>query len=162
MSTCDEDGSLVALTLGFQQLQGSLPLELGLLTDLRFLSLRRNLLTGTIPRSIGALTNLVLLDLGRGTFESTLPTELGLLTNLQELRAHESPSIFGPIPDGLASLSNLLRLNLHNSQLTGSLEGLFCDAVMQKRLERGTSFAVHVSVDCDQVQCPCCDAWGCF
>ena len=51
------------LSLGGNELTGSIPPELGNLTNLIELILRENQLSGNIPSEIGSLTNLIFLDL---------------------------------------------------------------------------------------------------
>ena len=50
------------------------------------LNLRYNQLTGTIPTELGLLTYLQVLDLSGNRLTGTIPEELASLTNLQELR----------------------------------------------------------------------------
>jgi Leucine-rich repeat (LRR) protein len=46
------------------------------------LGLSRNLLTGTIPTELGKLTNLRMLSLSGNQLTGTIPSELGKLNNL--------------------------------------------------------------------------------
>ena len=48
------------------------------------LSLDSNFFTGSIPSEMGRLTNLTLLDLEGNLLRGTIPTEIGLLTKLGE------------------------------------------------------------------------------
>ena len=68
-----------------QRLTGTIPAELGGLTNLERLSLSDNYLTGTIPAELGGLTNLQSLTLYDNYLTGTIPAELGGLTNLQSL-----------------------------------------------------------------------------
>ena len=59
--TCNSDGEVVKLDLGYNGLSGTIPTQLGLLTSLTSGEdgdhfLEYNDLTGTIPSEIGALT----------------------------------------------------------------------------------------------------------
>ena len=65
------------------QMEGTLPTELGDLSDLLALYLDSNKLNGTIPNELSRLTSLVDLRLGVNQFTGTLPTELGRLTKLE-------------------------------------------------------------------------------
>ena len=92
------------LSLGGNQLTGSIPTELGALTNLESLSLGSNPLTGTIPRELGALTNLRSLSLSRSGLTGTIPAELGALTNLRQLWLY-SNHLTGNIPDEFGQLA---------------------------------------------------------
>jgi Leucine-rich repeat (LRR) protein len=77
--------NLINLELSMNQLSGSIPAELGNLTNLMNLRLYTNQLTGGIPAELGSLTNLTELDLGGNQFTGNIPPELGNLTNLTYL-----------------------------------------------------------------------------
>ena len=62
-------------------------LNIGLSTDkygVEMLSLASNFFAGSIPSEMGRLTNLSLVDLEINNLRGTIPTEMGLLTNLGE------------------------------------------------------------------------------
>eukprot|EP00978_Attheya_sp_CCMP212_P040932 scaffold228791_cov49-Attheya_sp.AAC.1 len=62
--SCDNDNKITELILGSRDsfgLNGTLPSDIGLLTNLESLNLNNNRLTGTIPMQIGLLTNLEIL-----------------------------------------------------------------------------------------------------
>ena len=65
--TTDSDGRVTDLSLYDNQLTGSIPAELGNLTNLELLSLFNNQLTGAIPAELGGLTNLEVLDSSAAT-----------------------------------------------------------------------------------------------
>ena len=117
------DGSPLRVTkleLGENQLTGTLPPELGGLTNLETLNLTRNELTGPIPSALSTLTNLEVLALGGNQLTGTVPTWLGSLTNLQGLYLWRN-QLTGTVPAGLGRLSTLLNLQLSDNQLTGTL-----------------------------------------
>jgi hypothetical protein len=70
--------------LGSNNLDGTLPAELGTgnLSDLEFLYVDRNKLTGSIPAELGNLTNLFDLWLHSNQLTGAIPVELANLTNL--------------------------------------------------------------------------------
>ena len=91
---------VTGLILSGYGLSGSIPPELGGLTGLEYLDLRRNRLSGEIPRELGGLTNLRLLDLGRNGLTGEIPAHLGGLPNLQSLWL-QGNQLTGCIPAGL-------------------------------------------------------------
>ena len=107
-------------TLTTNGLNGSLPPELGNLSELERLELSPNSLSGSIPREIGNLTNLEHLSLSSNNLSGSIPRELGSLSNLGfvEIRGNR---LTGAIPMELGSLSNLRTLDLTSNSLSGSI-----------------------------------------
>ena len=87
--TCTGD-TVTSLSLQTNQLSGSIPPELGNLTNLTTLELWENQLSGSIPTEIGSLTNLTILNLSYNQFSGSIPSELGNLSNLVELYAADN------------------------------------------------------------------------
>ena len=65
-----------SLDLGYNQLTGSIPPEIGNLTNLTYLNLRSNQLTGSIPPEIGNLTNLTRLWLNDNQLTGEIPESI--------------------------------------------------------------------------------------
>ena len=97
--------NLEGLALWGNELSGTIPSELGNLTNLEGLSLSDNELSGTIPPELGNLTNLEGLYLWGNELSGTIPSELGKLTNLTGLFSENELS--GTIPSELGKLTNL-------------------------------------------------------
>ena len=116
----DYQGHVTGLSLGGNQLTGTIPTELGSLSNLRWLSLWGNQLTGTIPTELGSLSNLERLYLGGNQLTGAIPTELDNLSNLTELGLWGN-QLTGTIPTQLGNLSKLTGLNLGGNQLTGAI-----------------------------------------
>ena len=116
----DDTGRVTELQLGPNNLQGSLPPELGALTSLRELDLGTNfLLRGPLPAELGNLTNLEVLSLSPNPlFDGPIPPELGRLVKLRVLDL-STTSLSGPIPAELANLTNLEFLYLGDTELSG-------------------------------------------
>ena len=118
--TTDADGRVQGLVLERNQLSGSIPSELGNLTNLQGLSLVGNQLSGSIPAELGSLTNLQWLYLGGNQLSGNIPAALGSLTNLEGLSLYTN-QLSGSIPAELGSLTNLQWLDLEENQLSGSI-----------------------------------------
>ncbi|MEN8217501.1 MAG: S8 family serine peptidase, partial [Pseudomonadota bacterium] len=114
------DGHVLELSLSWNNLTGSIPTELGNLTNLETLELSDNQLTGSIPTELGNLTNLETLDLDFNQLTGSIPTELGNLTNLWELRLSGN-QLTGTIPTELGNLTYLWEFYLYDNRLTGTI-----------------------------------------
>ena len=156
--TTDSDGSVTDLYLSSNSLSGSLPAELGDLTNLVTLDISYNArhffsgrnLWGTIPPELGNLTKLVSLDLSsnRHVYISpvlpvhhaacvaglscglfgSVPAELANLTNLEELVLFGN-SLSGSIPSELGDLTSLDGLSLSVNELSGSVPAELGDLI---------------------------------
>ncbi len=116
----DDDGRVIGLWLPRNNLTGTIPRELGNLTNLQELSLSENSLTGTIPPELGNLTKLEGLHLSENSLTGTIPPKLGNLTKLQGLTLYDN-SLTGTIPRELGNLTNLQVLHLYDNSLTGTI-----------------------------------------
>jgi len=118
-----ELGNLTNLTyiyLNFNNLSGSIPPELENLNELKTLSLYFNQLSGNIPPTLGNLTNLESLSLYNNQLSGNIPPTLGNLTNLESLSLGAN-QLSGAIPPALGNLTNLCYLNLYFNQLSGAI-----------------------------------------
>ncbi|GLJ20852.1 hypothetical protein SUGI_0380200 [Cryptomeria japonica] len=137
--------SLEHLDLAFNYFTGVLPTSIGRLSkSLSYLALNSNEIRGSIPDEIGNLTNLTLLDLNASQLNGTIPSALSRLPNLERLYLHTNnlqgriPESFchskklgllslsenmlsGQIPESLGKLPQLRDLILHHNQLSGKI-----------------------------------------
>ena len=119
--TTNTEGRVTGLDLVNNHISGRIPHEIASLSALKTLRLgHSSRLVGTIPPELGELSNLELLFLHASSLEGTIPAELGALTKLRNLRISRS-RVGGPIPDELGSLHNLEYLNLPQNQLSDSI-----------------------------------------
>ena len=118
--TTNTASRVTALELGDNNLDGTLPAELGNLTSLTSLSLQYNSLSGQIPPELGSLTNLRSLRLYGTDLSGEIPRELANLTNLEWLMLYAN-ELSGTIPAWLDELTNLRRLDLDYNNFTGEI-----------------------------------------
>ncbi|RWR97274.1 MDIS1-interacting receptor like kinase 2-like protein [Cinnamomum micranthum f. kanehirae] len=113
--------NLVSLRLHNNLLiNGSIPSEIGILTNLRELRLSNNQISGSIPPSLGNLSNLVTLVVNENELSGPIPQEIGNLTKLNQLILYYN-NITGSIPSTFGRLTNLLLLQLQGNQLSGPI-----------------------------------------
>ena len=112
--------NLAELNLAANDLKGPVPPQLGNLSNLRALDLHANELSGLIPPQLANLPYLVSLKLSSNELRGPIPPQLGDFPNLAELVLH-SNELSGPIPAELANLSNLMSLWLANNELSGPI-----------------------------------------
>ncbi|MCY3808686.1 MAG: M66 family metalloprotease [Gemmatimonadetes bacterium] len=163
----DADGRVETLHLGYNDLSGPIPPEMGGLSNLEWLHLYSNSLSGPIPPELGDLGNLGYLylhdndlsgpippELGdldrlgylylqRNSLSGPIPPEMGDLGNLGYLYLHDN-DLSGPIPPELGDLSELLRLHMHNNaDLEGELPSSFSKLTsLEEFLAHGTGVCV--------------------
>lgn len=103
------------LDIDGSSITGSLP-SIANLRKLEIVSIFSNDLTGTIPTDIGLLTHLTHFDVGRLRLDGTIPSEMGRLTKLTSLRVQHN-FLSGSVPNELGSLPNLQDLDLSGNNL---------------------------------------------
>ncbi|KAI8829198.1 hypothetical protein BJ741DRAFT_623774 [Chytriomyces cf. hyalinus JEL632] len=108
---------LTSLRLPYQTITGFIPESIGLLAKLSTLDLGSNLLKGPLPSSIANLTTLENLSLGGNTFNSKLPEKLP--SSLTTLDIRDS-GMLGTIPD-YSNLVLSVSISLDVNQLEGRL-----------------------------------------
>ncbi len=118
--SADTQGRVTALYFRNNNLEGSIPPELGSLASLTELWLMNNGLSGPIPAELGDLTSLRTLQLDLNNLSGPIPSELGSLAGLISLGLR-SNDLSGPIPVELGNLTSLKALNLSRNNLTDSI-----------------------------------------
>ena len=132
--TTDDRGRVIQLHLVEQQLNGSLPAEIGDLTKLKWLNIARNPnLTGDIPPEMAQLTELEVLYLWENDLTGSVPTWMGDLTNLRLVSLGHN-RLLGPIPGELRNLTKLETLYLAGNELTGVIPGWIGELTTLSRL----------------------------
>lgn len=118
--SCDVSNNVTALSLGFNNLAGTIAPALGDLTNLTMLSLRDNQLTGIIPTQLSNLTLLTHLLLRANNLTGTIPSGVSNLSNLEVLHLNLN-ELTGSIPVEIGSMTTLVELFLYNNNLTGNI-----------------------------------------
>jgi Leucine-rich repeat (LRR) protein len=100
--------SIVEIDLSGNELQGSLPGEIGLLSTSKIqrIKLESNALVGAIPSEIQELTSLQVMSLIRNRLDGTVQSTIGELSNLETLFLSQN-SLTGVFP---VSVTNLVKL----------------------------------------------------
>lgn len=106
--------------LSYNNLVGSIPEEIGNLTELYTLDLSGNTLTGEIPSSIGNMHILGYLYLSNNQLTGSIPQEIGNLSDLRACYIYEN-QLMGNIPSEFGNLINLEYCYLFGNQLTGEV-----------------------------------------
>ncbi|KAJ6938174.1 MDIS1-interacting receptor like kinase 2-like [Populus alba x Populus x berolinensis] len=112
--------NLVRLDLANRDLSGSIPPQISILLQLRYLNLSSNNLAGELPSSLGNLSRLVELDFSSNYLNYSIPPELGNLKNLVTLNLSYN-SFSGPNPSALCHLDNLTHLFMDHNSLESAL-----------------------------------------
>jgi Leucine rich repeat/U-box domain len=118
---CNADLGVVLLDLKSAGVRdGSIPREIGLLTNLASLDLFDNSLSSSAPTELGQLSALTYLDLHSNKLNSSIPTELVQLSALALLRL-DSNFLTALIPTELGRLSGLKYFDLGTNKLASSI-----------------------------------------
>ena len=120
------------LNLAGNNLRGTLPADLGSLTELNVLDLSGNQLRGQIP-DVRGLSILTTLNLGDNQLSGTIPDWLGSLTALQDLSLRDN-RLTGPIPEDLSDLLQLRDLYLDDNRLSGAIPDWLSDLDLLRSL----------------------------
>jgi hypothetical protein len=121
LDVCDSSGRYLSLDLQENNLNGTLPSELAILSNsLNIINLRSNQISGEVPSSLQVLVELETLDLSSNSFKGTIPLELFDATNLRQLSLFEN-NLISTLPSQVGQLTMLELLDVGANQLTGSL-----------------------------------------
>ncbi|XP_010253958.1 PREDICTED: leucine-rich repeat receptor protein kinase EMS1-like isoform X1 [Nelumbo nucifera] len=117
--TCG-NGSVVSISLPHLGLQGTLPLELGSLSNLELLDLADNEFSGPLPPRLWKLKKLKTLNLSFNLLNGTLSSDVQNLEHLQKLILG-SNSLSGKLDPAICSCLSLEILDLGANSFTGEI-----------------------------------------
>ena len=103
---CNQSKRVIEIGMGFNNIGGVIPREIGDLTNIKILDLHGNELTSVIPIRITELKRLEVLMLHMNGLFGALSNEFGELTNLRELYLYGN-YLGGKLPKEIGNLSNL-------------------------------------------------------
>ncbi|KAH7430223.1 hypothetical protein KP509_09G089100 [Ceratopteris richardii] len=117
---CSTEGSgiVVAILLNSHQLNGTLPPELGLLSNLSYLNVSENNFHGSVPAELGKLRKLTHLDLSSNGFTGSIPSSLSNCTLIQYLDLRFN-SMSGSFPSFITSFASLTYLDMSRNSFRG-------------------------------------------
>ena len=115
-----ENGRVTQVILLDKGLNGTVPPELGDLTELQALWLGTNQLTGTIPGEIANAQGMESLLLNGNQLTGTIPPEFRAFTSMETLWLHQN-QLSGSIPPELGAMTSLQHLVLSSNSLTGTI-----------------------------------------
>ncbi|MDM8567896.1 hypothetical protein QUF74_19890 [Candidatus Halobeggiatoa sp. HSG11] len=137
------DGHVTELFLYGKKLSGSIPPEIGNLTQLTSLYLFNNNLSGSIPPEIGNLTQLTLFNLEYNQLSGSIPPEIGNLTQLTRFNLGYN-QLSGSIPLEIGKLTQLKSFGLNNN----NINNLNCSVVTEiPQIECEALLAFYDSTD---------------
>ena len=115
-----ENNTVTGISLLFNNVTGTLPESIGILTNLRVLELSFNKLSGALPESLGNLKKLELLAFNGNILHGEIPASIGNLENLKQLHL-SSNFLTGQLPGSMIYLKNLEVFNVFDNKLSGEL-----------------------------------------
>jgi len=106
----------VSMDLDDDYLFGTIPTEIGLLTELTGFHVYSNYLTGTIPTELGKCSKMLDAEFYENWFTGSIPTEIGSLTDLTYFSVEDN-ALTGPIPTEFGLLTSMEELDLSDTSL---------------------------------------------
>ncbi|XP_062200451.1 probable leucine-rich repeat receptor-like protein kinase At1g35710 [Phragmites australis] len=123
------------MNLSLNQLSGSMPSELGKLSNLGYLDISGNNLSGPIPYELGDCIKLLSLRINNNNFNGNLPGAIGNLASLQIMLDVSNNKLNGVLPQQLGKLEMLEVLNLSHNMFSGSIPPSFASMLSLSTLD---------------------------
>lgn len=121
--TCDKNRRINFILLDRNNLEGTMPGELGLLDSLELFSAAGNSISGSIPTRIEKLSSLRILHLSDNQMTGSIPTSFGELHNLEEV--HLEGNILTGDLNHIAGLEKLKFLYLDDNAFSQKVDSSF-------------------------------------
>lgn len=125
--TTNSQGRVTELSLQSNNLNGTIPPEIQLLTELVKIELDRSLIYGQLPNKITGIStefwNLIKLEevnISNTELEGTIPFQIGQLISLKSLLLYNN-NLTGNIPPEIGNLTKLEILGLGSNNFTGNI-----------------------------------------
>lgn len=120
------NGDITAITLGNNNLKGTIPSEIGSLQALNTLNLYSNRgITGSIPSSIGQISTLQYVYLYTCSLTGTIPSSLFDISGLRWVSVADN-KLSGSIPSNIGNATALTYIGFHVNDLTGTIPSSIC------------------------------------
>ena len=150
--TCDNAGRVIGIIFSANgnNLDGTLPLELGLLQEMQRFIVDNNRISGSFPTEFSQLTNMQRLIVSSNAMSGTIADDflINSGSTLQILRL-DGNDFSGEIPSAaLDEYSVATALTFEDNSFTGSISATTC-----ARVGNGLQ---ELTVDCNEVSCDCC------
>ncbi|XP_010271200.1 PREDICTED: receptor protein kinase TMK1-like [Nelumbo nucifera] len=121
---CNDNKQVTRIQIGGQDLQGTLPPNLGNLTALERLELQKNQISGPLP-SLSGLSSLQVVLLGNNQFSKIPADFFAKLSSLQVIEIDDNPFSAWEIPDSLRDAATLQNFSANSANVTGSIPDFF-------------------------------------
>jgi Leucine-rich repeat (LRR) protein len=151
---CNADKKVNNIYLVSQELQGSIPADVGLLTALTMFDLGFNQLFGSLPSSIGLWTGLKYFSVYSNQLKGSLPSSIGAWTGLTYFAVHIN-QLTSTVPTELSKWTSIQEAFFHNNMFNGTMPKMGGQYFCPKAGTRG-----FLSADCKppaKIQCGCCN-----
>jgi len=118
---CNENGQITTLLMPENDLYGTIPQDIGLLSNMERFNLTRNRLEGTIPNSIGIMSSMTNFDLSMNEISGSIPKSIAMLLDLVHLDFSYNSLEGRDDIDLMKELPSLEELRLNNNLLEGKV-----------------------------------------
>jgi Leucine-rich repeat (LRR) protein len=118
--TVGMQNAVIAIDLYNNNMKGTTPADLGLLTEMKFFTEHSNALTGTLPASIGQWTALKYFNVANNSLTGTLPSSIGQWTALTNFNVGIN-ALTGTIPASIGQWTALTSFYVYRNALTGTI-----------------------------------------
>lgn len=144
----DKQGNVIALELPNNGLRGTIPREIGELTELKRLDLSDNDLAGKIPDELGQLTFLNALNLSGNNLKGEIPDELGTLASLGQVYVKDN-DLTGCVPNNLQRVekNDFYKLKIQFCNMDRAVLEAFYDATGGDQWRENTNWLSDKPLD---------------